>query len=97
MTNAAAPSRIELYTACMWYASQMYRQLVENEAKGTWKDDALANLLLHLKEEVQEVQDLLANSLFGPDEMDAECADIGNLAMMIADVYRLRRGADAEA
>lgn len=77
----------------MRFAEAMERELRENDHKGGWDDESWRQLLPRLKEESNELRDMLRG---GPSKWltyanFAECilseaADIANFAMMIADV-----------
>lgn len=65
----------------------MQLKLYENEHKGGWQDCSMSYLLRRLQGELGEVKRAMkANKT--PDEVDRECADVANFAMMIADNYR---------
>lgn len=79
-----------LEVACVrQFATRMKKKLRENRFKGGWRDESLAFLLDKLNEEVQELADALSS--YSPADMEDvfdEAADVGNMAMMIADVVR---------
>jgi NTP pyrophosphatase (non-canonical NTP hydrolase) len=73
------------------FAQEMENKLAENRHKGDrdmWRESDPLDLFKRLTEEVDE----LANELWRPDiernpeRILRECADVGNFAMMIADV-----------
>lgn len=73
------------------FALAMQKELNENSHKGTWRvrqpSCSPEALLKRLKEEVVEVETAIAENQ--PIEIIvAECADVGNFAMMIADNYK---------
>jgi NTP pyrophosphatase (non-canonical NTP hydrolase) len=73
------------------FASAMQKELDENSHKGTWRvrqqSCSPEALLKRLKEETTEIESAIA--LNQPvEEIIAECADVGNFAMMIADNYK---------
>ena len=73
------------------FALAMQKELNENSHKGTWRvrqpSCSPEALLKRLKEEVVEIETAIA--LNQPvEEIIAECADVGNFAMMIADNYK---------
>ncbi len=82
------------------FAEAMEIELIENAHKGSWKDCELRFLIAKLQEEVEELV-LAANGckLIEPkpeicdlavsaqrNHVRQEAADVGNIAMMIADV-----------
>lgn len=80
-----------------WFADRMEKKLREHDddrGEMSWREDGctIKGLFEHLEEEVKELQELLQD---GPaaDAMDVvhECADVANMAMMIADRVRTRR------
>lgn len=76
----------------MRLAYEMERNLRLNDHKGGRKDwitKARCKLMEELRDEVKELEDAVANhgdgAEGGLDDMQAEAADVANLAMMIAD------------
>lgn len=70
------------------FALAMEAKLRENDHRPGWKGDDPARLLERLREEADEVGELLAFNAYrlAPRDMLDECADVANFAMMIADV-----------
>ena len=68
------------------FSKIMERKLWENESKGGWLSQTDAYLLKRLHQEVEElVQELKGyHSL----NIQRECADVANIAMMISDKRR---------
>lgn len=73
--------------ASKWFAEQMAVKLRENEHKGGWDRCNPYWLIDRLKEEVAELEQAMDDGL-PSEEIIRECADIGNFAMMVADVVR---------
>lgn len=71
------------------FASDMRRKLRKNSHKKSWKDPEVSVWYLfdRLEEEVKELKEAI---IAGVDEFALidECADVGNMAMMIADKVR---------
>lgn len=66
----------------------------KNRSKGGWKDCSFDYLIKRLKEEVKELESSIKKITkdTAPD-IDSECADVANFAMMISDNFnRLHRG-----
>lgn len=71
-----------------WFADQMEAVLKQNDYKDGWKDCSNNYLLSKLWEEVWELIrmfDRHGNTDVSEYYIVKECADIGNIAMMIAD------------
>lgn len=72
------------------FAEAMEAKLRENDHKGGWKDDAASRLLRRLEEELDELRLALYNGSLNGDDWRSivlrEAADVGNFAMMLADV-----------
>lgn len=66
------------------YAEAMEAELKENDHKGGWKDCSIEFLVSKLHEEVDELIEAVCYGT--PERILSEAADIGNIAMMIADV-----------
>jgi NTP pyrophosphatase (non-canonical NTP hydrolase) len=93
------------------FAQAMEHQLRAHDDRPGWKRDDPAELYFHLLEEVIELgyalglpTHLLSSGFFarlrlcdgqGPGTIGAEAADVGNMAMMIADVSDALEGGDA--
>ena len=72
----------------MEFAQDMERKLRENDAvKNHWLDESTNHLLYSLKQEVTELS-LEILFKFSSQAVIDECADVANLAMMIADHHR---------
>jgi NTP pyrophosphatase (non-canonical NTP hydrolase) len=71
------------------FASDMRRKLRKNSHKKSWKDPEVSVWYLfdRLEEEVLELKEALRKGLPTTEIID-ECADVGNMAMMIADKVR---------
>lgn len=72
-----------------WFAGEMEHKLAKNRHKGDregWINDHPKRLLERLNQETEE----LAQAIFlgDYDQIIAEAADVGNFAMMIADIAR---------
>ena len=65
------------------FAQQMEKMLRANDYKGGWEDSTQLFLLSKLCEEVAEVANAFQNP--GTSDLTHECADVANIAMMIAD------------
>jgi NTP pyrophosphatase (non-canonical NTP hydrolase)/uncharacterized coiled-coil protein SlyX len=74
------------------FADDMERKLRENDHKGGWDGDEPKALLKRLREEVDELAKALASPNRQNDRVIDEAADVGNFAMMIADVIRREGG-----
>lgn len=72
----------------MWFAKLMEAKLRENDHKKHWSEMDLEYLETRLEQEKQELeQALIAKSMGAPGELAAwEAADVGNFAMMIAEI-----------
>jgi len=68
------------------FAVLMEKQLQANEWKGGWQDSNSVALIVHLLEEVKELLQAV-NGAAPVAHVYKEAADVGNLAMMVADVY----------
>lgn len=69
------------------FAKTMELKLCENDDKGGWEGCTLAYLTRRLQGEFGEVRRALKSNK-SADEVERECADVANFAMMIADNYR---------
>jgi biopolymer transport protein ExbB/TolQ len=71
------------------FASDMRRKLRKNSHKKSWQDPEVSVWYLfdRLEEEVEELHKALGKGLPATETID-ECADVGNMAMMIADKVR---------
>jgi hypothetical protein len=72
------------------FAEAMETKLRANDHKGGWQDDAASRLMRRLHEETAELEAALGNSDLKGSAWQAlvrrEAADVGNFAMMVADV-----------
>lgn len=75
-----------------WFVDQMKAKLSkpENQAKGEWRDSDIPQLLDHLEDELDEMYSAIAEEK-PTDDILAECADVANLAMMVADKVKTVR------
>lgn len=74
------------------FAVAMRRKLRENRYKDGWQGETLAYLVDKLQEEVDELVELvISDNLHPSDIIEAldEAADVANMAMMVADRFRL--------
>lgn len=68
------------------FAQATEARLRANDHKPGWKGDDPGRLMERLREEVDEVRDELSPTSRSREYIAAECADVANFAMMIADV-----------
>lgn len=71
------------------FAISMEQRLRANDHKGGWKEDKLECLFYGLMVEVNELDNAISRK-YDDAAVSAECADVANFAMMIADVVRGR-------
>jgi NTP pyrophosphatase (non-canonical NTP hydrolase) len=74
------------------FAQLMEAKLAKNRHKGDragWLNASPFELLRRLRDEAVEIEEALYHST-SPDEVEKECADVANFAMMIADTFRAR-------
>ncbi len=81
-------AEIDVRPEVAWFAEQMEKRLRANDHKGGWKHEHLFWLLGKLMEEVGEVADCIVNRHGTKAAIISEAADVGNLALMIADNAR---------
>ena len=67
------------------FAEEMERKLRRNDLKGGWRNEQPWWLLCRLEEEVAELQRVLTRNNRSLRSVVGECADVANMAMMIAD------------
>lgn len=83
------------------YANSMEVELRKHDDRAGWQKDDVWDLFDHLKEEVDELELVLLGDLDEDDDdveiVQCEAADVGNMAMMVADVVRLRAGEKAKS
>lgn len=79
---------MELRDSVLAFAAQMERKLRANDHKGGWSNESPEWLLSRLREEVAELEQLVASG--GPGVV-GEAADVANFAMMVAETAWLRR------
>lgn len=88
--------RTEREKAVDWFAERVKLKLREprNEAKGSWREDTLYDLLSKLKREANELRAELRSEDEGLnyDAIISEAADVSAYSMMIADVARILKG-----
>lgn len=70
-----------------WNMESVLR-LHDTENPNGWKDCDVYTLYSHLKEEMIELRNALFNGQGSPQEIQSECCDVANLAMMIWDKQR---------
>ena len=70
-----------------WFVDAMVAKLDANDHKGHWENSSLQYLCTRLAQEKKELSSAIAQDLT-PEEIIAECADVANFAMMIAEVYK---------
>ena len=76
---------IDLRTEVIKFANAMENKLKENDYKGGWKNCSAKYLVNKLDEEVGELMSAICDET--PHKILHEAADVGNIAMMIADIY----------
>lgn len=75
------------------FSKRMEIKLVENEWKGGWRGKSPIERLRLLRLEVEELEDAL--NCGTPEDVINEAADVGNFAMMIADIMmQLTKGSE---
>ena len=74
--------------AVQTFAQLMERELRENDRKGGWQQMKIDWLLKRLRQEVDELEAALKSNDIA--NIEAECADVGNFAMMVADNARTK-------
>ena len=71
----------------LWFADKMERKLSENDiSKSDWRAESSRFLLGRILGEVHELQEALSDG--SPEDVILECADVANIAMMIADNHK---------
>lgn len=88
LAEYGASALLGMRPSVVQFAISMERELRNNDKeKGTdgWLSANLGHLLAKLVEEVGEVGIILQASHFPKDDLKKECADVGNIAMMITD------------
>ena len=86
------PFRPELRTELRWFVQEMEWKLQANDHKGGWRECHPFALFERLQEEVEEIRAQLNADPDDIAKLVAECADVANFAMMIADVIRRVKG-----
>lgn len=82
----------EIRKELQWFSQEMETKLKKNDHKGGWDKSTISWLLGRLKDEVKELEEVLneepetnTEQLSKMQRTIAECADVANFAMMIAD------------
>ncbi len=75
---------IDLRPEVLAFAAEMERNLRANDNKGGWRGMRIGPLVRRLREETEELCEALI--LGDRPAIRSEAADVGNIAMMIADV-----------
>lgn len=70
------------------FSQQMEIELKINDHKGSWHGARIEELLEHLKDEVRELEESV-NLHYSPACVLSEAADVANMAMMVADNYKI--------
>jgi len=79
-----------------WFSGEMEKQLSKHDEDcgESWKKHGVLSLFEHLEREVIELRLALQDAIQSFDVEDEkvieDCADVANLAMMVADVTRHR-------
>lgn len=71
-----------------WFANEMEKQLKLNEHKGGWQNSSYGYLIAKINEEIKELELELEAEILNYQRIIKEAADVGNFAMMIADVTK---------
>lgn len=77
-----------------WFSTEMERQLSRHDLERgeSWKKHGVLGLFEHLEREVIELREAIERAIqnfeIDPEQVIEECADVANLAMMVADVTR---------
>jgi NTP pyrophosphatase (non-canonical NTP hydrolase) len=80
----------------LWFIEAMRSQLKVNEYKGGWQDDEPFALLTRVFDEARELRDLLNTTTCpSPEDVMREAADVANMAMMVADTFRINAATDS--
>ena len=101
--DIAGETNITCRAAVRWFAEKMEAMLAANDDKGGWEDCPLEFLRGKLEEEYQEVIEELDEILEKKQSKTKitirdkrsliwECADLANIAMMLADLHAHRHG-----
>jgi NTP pyrophosphatase (non-canonical NTP hydrolase) len=69
-----------------WFARQMEARLLANDHKGGWRDCTVEELLQRINDEYLELLEAVNGNPSDIHSIIAECADVANFAMMVADV-----------
>ena len=67
------------------FAQLMEQVLRENDWKGGWQGMTADEILERVREEVEELEDAVANGGFKDDLINKEAADIANFVMFLVD------------
>lgn len=82
-----------------WFAGAMEHKLQVNDHKRGWRGTSEVWMIKKLMEEVQELIEAVFKWLFGKgskEEVLLEAADVGNCAMMLADMAYYAEGQAVE-
>jgi hypothetical protein len=79
-----------------WFVEEMRAKLAlpRNQAKGEWRNNSEWGLLFMLRDEVNELEQIMDSFAMGETteaEVIKECADVAGFAMMLADWYNARK------
>lgn len=77
----------EINQALDRWTETMRAKLIENRHKGGWRNCSVSALLRRVHEELGELVEAVMNDE-AMEHIDAEAADVANMAMMVADVFR---------
>ena len=80
------------HISVLYFAGLMEKQLLDNAHKGTWDNIDPLWLYAKLVEEVGELSRAIRDSSHIPSMIVHEAVDVANMAMMIADVFRVKYG-----
>jgi NTP pyrophosphatase (non-canonical NTP hydrolase) len=80
------PANIDLVSIDL-FAADMRRKMRANSHKPHWSQVSFDHLFSRLREEMSELEQAFMSGAVWNEVVD-ECADVGNIAMMIADKMR---------
>jgi hypothetical protein len=88
--------RLEVRPEVDRFAQLMEVELRNHDDRPGWKNDDVYDLLNHLEDEIRELREAVFESdgdgIVNVSLVESEAVDVGNMAMMVADVVRLRNG-----